>query len=94
MANRLDFPETHLQAAGVALTLRNLGAATGAFREAAHLDPQLTDAWVMLVRIAGATDGGDAPASVRGSHQGRGVSSARRGRGHSGDDAAALHHFG
>ncbi|QIE55158.1 hypothetical protein G5B40_06660 [Pikeienuella piscinae] len=64
LASRLDFPETHLQSAGMALTLRNFPAATSAFRETVHLDPQRTDAWVMLVRIAAATEGVDAARAV------------------------------
>lgn len=57
LAGRLDFPETHLQLGGTALTLRNLPAAEGAFREVVRLDPQQTNAWVMLARIAAATEG-------------------------------------
>ena len=49
---RTDFPETHLVLGGVALTMRNLAAAQHAFREAVRQDPQLVDAWRMLVRIA------------------------------------------
>ena len=51
LLSRLDFPETHLQLGGVALTMRNLGAAEGAFREAVRQDPQLVDAWRILVEI-------------------------------------------
>lgn len=61
---RLDFPETHLVLGGMALTLRNPQAATGAFREAVRLDPQLTDAWGVLVRLAAATEGPPAAAAV------------------------------
>jgi hypothetical protein len=57
LANRLDFPETHLQIGGTALVMRNMPAAFGAFSEAVELDPQLVDAWSMLVRIAAATEG-------------------------------------
>ena len=60
MSSRLDFPETHLQLGGWALTLRNTPAATQAFREVVRLDPQRADAWVMLVRIAAASEGADA----------------------------------
>jgi predicted CXXCH cytochrome family protein len=60
MSSRLDFPETHLQLGGWALTMRNVPAATQAFREVVRLDPQRTDAWAMLVRIAAATEGADA----------------------------------
>lgn len=54
LAGRLDYPETHLQLAGAALTTRNLPAAAAAFAEATRLDPQLVDAWIMQVRIAAA----------------------------------------
>ena len=62
MASRLDFPETQLQFAGMALTMRAFPQATASFREAVRLDPQRVDAWEMLVRIAAATDG---PAAAR-----------------------------
>jgi hypothetical protein len=64
LANRLDFPETHLQLAGTALATRNLPAAEAAFREAVSLDPQRTDAWAMIVRIAAATRGPGAAAAA------------------------------
>ena len=64
MANRLDFPETHLQFGGMALTMRNPQAAEAAFREVVRMDPQRTDAWAMLVRIAAATRGPDAAGNV------------------------------
>lgn len=64
LANRFDFPETHLQLGGIALTMRNPSAATTAFREVVRLDPQRVDAWVMLVRIAAATEGLEATRSV------------------------------
>lgn len=64
MASRLDFPETHLQLGGVALTMRNMGMAASAFREVVRLDPQRLDAWMMLVRITAATRGRDASAVV------------------------------
>jgi predicted CXXCH cytochrome family protein len=57
MANRIDFPETHLVLGGMAASMRNLPAAERAFREAVRLDPQRTEAWAMLVRIAAATRG-------------------------------------
>ena len=44
LANRLDFPETHLQLGGMALTMQNLPAAEGAFREVVRLDPQQIEA--------------------------------------------------
>lgn len=59
LATRLDFPETHLQMGGAALTVRDLPTAASAFAEATRLDPQLVDAWIMQVRIALAL--GDAP---------------------------------
>lgn len=52
--SRLDFPETQLQRAGMALTNRDFQRAIMAFREATRLDPQRVDAWVMQVRIAAA----------------------------------------
>ncbi len=54
IASRLDFPETQLQRAGVALTERDFDAAMEAFREVTEMDPQRVDAWVMQVRIAAA----------------------------------------
>jgi predicted CXXCH cytochrome family protein len=64
MANRIDFPETHLVLGGMALSMRNIPAAEGAFREATRLDPQRSEAWVMLARIAAATRGSDAAREV------------------------------
>ncbi|QIE43720.1 tetratricopeptide repeat protein (plasmid) [Rhodobacteraceae bacterium SC52] len=64
VAARLDFPETHLQLGGTALTLRNTDAARGAFREVVTLDPQNLDAWVMLVRITAATEGRSATNAI------------------------------
>ena len=64
MASRLDFPETHLQLAGVALTLRNFPQAEAAFRQAVQLDPQRVEAWIMLVRLAAATRGAEAATDV------------------------------
>ncbi len=51
---KADFPETQLAIAGTALTLRNFQAAESAFAEAARLDPQLVDAWAMVVRLRAA----------------------------------------
>lgn len=59
MASRLDYPETHLQLAGIALTRRDWPAATAAFREVVDMDPQRVEAWVMLTRIAAALQGPD-----------------------------------
>ena len=58
LAARADFPETHLQIGGIGLTTRDWRLAERAFGEAAALDPQLVDAWAMVVRIRAAT--GDA----------------------------------
>ncbi len=52
IANRLDFPETHLVLGGLALTMRNSRAAETAFREVVTLDPQRAEAWPMLVQLA------------------------------------------
>ncbi len=60
LASRLDFPETHLQLAGIALTMRASPQAEAAFREVVRLDPQRSEAWVMLVRIAAALRGAGA----------------------------------
>jgi predicted CXXCH cytochrome family protein len=51
LLTRLDFPETHLQTGGSALTLRDLRSADRAFREAVAMDPQLVDGWAMIARI-------------------------------------------
>ena len=64
LSNWLDFPETHLQLGGLALTLKNMPAATTAFRETVRMDPQRIDAWVMLARISAATRGADAARKV------------------------------
>ena len=57
LAGRLDFPETQLQLAGMALTMRAIPQALSAFEEVVRLDPQLSDAWIMIVRIKAATEG-------------------------------------
>lgn len=64
MGSRVDFPETHLQLAGVALTLRAFPQAEAAFRETVQLDRQRVEAWIMLVRLAAATRGSDAALAV------------------------------
>ena len=48
---KTDFPETQLVMAGIGLTTRRMEAALQAFGEAATLDPQLEQAWVMMIRI-------------------------------------------
>jgi cytochrome c-type biogenesis protein CcmH/NrfG len=55
LASRADFPETHLQIGGAGLTTRDWRLAEHAFAEAASLDPQLLDAWAMVVRIRAGT---------------------------------------
>jgi uncharacterized protein HemY len=60
----MDFPETHLVLGGIALTMRNIDAAEGAFREVTRLDPQQTEAWIMRVRIAAAARGAEAARAV------------------------------
>lgn len=64
LSSRIDYPESHLVLGGIALTTRNLPAATGAFREAVRLDPQQIQAWIILARIAAATEGTQAAESV------------------------------
>jgi predicted CXXCH cytochrome family protein len=59
LLSRTDFPETHLQIGGAGLTMRDWRLAERAFGEAAALDPQLVEAWIMVVRIRAAT--GDLP---------------------------------
>ncbi|MDW3223876.1 MAG: multiheme c-type cytochrome [Paracoccaceae bacterium] len=61
---RSDFPETHMVLGGMALTMRNIPAAQGAFREVVRMDPQREEAWVMLARIAAAVEGRDATMDV------------------------------
>lgn len=48
---KFDFPESQMVIAGTALTVRNFNVAEAAFREAVRMDPQLADAWAMIVRI-------------------------------------------
>lgn len=52
MRSRADFPETHMQMAGLAMSGRNIRAADAAFSEALLLDPQLTNAWSARARMA------------------------------------------
>jgi predicted CXXCH cytochrome family protein len=54
LSRRADFPETHLQIGGAALTMRNFELALAAFRRAVSLDPQLVDAWSVVVRLQAA----------------------------------------
>ena len=55
LAAKADFPETLLVLGGIGLTTRRMQAAIQAFGEAATLDPQLVEAWVMMIRIHAAT---------------------------------------
>ncbi|WP_119270264.1 tetratricopeptide repeat protein [Taklimakanibacter deserti] len=49
-----DTPESQMALAGLALTQRDWAGAEASFKEAARLDPQLTDAWIMLTRLRSA----------------------------------------
>jgi len=71
IANRLDFPETHLVLGGMALTFRNAPAAERAFREVVTLDPQRAEAWPMLVQLAQINRGAEAARHVL--HEGLGI---------------------
>lgn len=51
LAARSDYPETHLAIGGTALVMRNLPAAEQAFRKTVEMDPQLVQAWSMIVRL-------------------------------------------
>ncbi|ASP35651.1 multiheme c-type cytochrome [Labrenzia sp. VG12] len=51
LANKADFPETHMAIGGAGLAMRNWPAAIAAFTEVTALDPQLIQAWVFLVRL-------------------------------------------
>ena len=48
---KADFPEVQLVIAGVGLTTRQFDAALSAFSEAVKMDPQMVEAWTMMVRI-------------------------------------------
>lgn len=48
---KADFPEVQMAIGGTALTLRNLRAAEQGFGEAAGMDPQRADAWMMVARL-------------------------------------------
>ncbi|MEM1044616.1 MAG: tetratricopeptide repeat protein [Pseudomonadota bacterium] len=52
LRSRFDFPETHLQLAGLALSQRNDRAADAAFSEALRLDPQRIEGWIERAGIA------------------------------------------
>ncbi|NDR58157.1 multiheme c-type cytochrome [Aliiruegeria sabulilitoris] len=55
LAGTADFPETQLVLGGIALTTRNLEGALASFGEAVRLDPQMTSAWSMIVRLQAAS---------------------------------------
>lgn len=61
---KADFPETQLALGGLALSSRNMEAAVRAFEEAVSLDPQLTQAWGMIIRIQAATGDTEAAKST------------------------------
>jgi tetratricopeptide (TPR) repeat protein len=48
---KADFPETQLVLAGIGLTTRRMDVALSAFGEAVAMDPQMVQAWVMMIRI-------------------------------------------
>ena len=58
---RADFPETHLVLAGNALVRRDYEEALAEFRTSVALDPQMLDAWSMIIRLTSALEG---PAAV------------------------------
>ncbi len=64
IANRLDFPETHMVLGGMALTLRNPKAAERAFIEVITLDPQRAEAWPILVQLVQLNRGVEAARDV------------------------------
>jgi predicted CXXCH cytochrome family protein len=63
---RADFPETHMVIGGSALILRNPRAAMAAFQEVTRMDPQLVEAWGLIVRLHAANgDWGAARSAVQ-----------------------------
>jgi predicted CXXCH cytochrome family protein len=52
---RIDYPETHMVIGGTALVMRNRRAAEQAFHETVQLDPQMIEAWTMIVRLRAAS---------------------------------------
>lgn len=51
LSAKMDFPENHIVMGGIGLTTRRMDMALRAFGEATVLDPQLVQAWVMMIRI-------------------------------------------
>ncbi|WP_299351015.1 multiheme c-type cytochrome [uncultured Shimia sp.] len=60
LQTKMDFPETHMQLGGMALATRNFPNAVSAFSEAARLDPQMVQAWSMIIRLNAALGETDA----------------------------------
>jgi tetratricopeptide (TPR) repeat protein len=60
MSLRSDFPETQLQIGGAALQARDFARALQAFERAVTLDPQIVEAWSMVVRLHAALGDADA----------------------------------
>ncbi|MBJ6372201.1 multiheme c-type cytochrome [Sedimentitalea arenosa] len=58
--NKMDFPEMQMVMGGIGLTTRNMMAALSAFGEAVDMDPQMIEAWTMIVRIHAALGNRDA----------------------------------
>lgn len=56
LQTRLDYPETQMQLGGIALMTRDFANARAAFGEATRLDPQLVQAWSMVIRLSAAMD--------------------------------------
>jgi tetratricopeptide (TPR) repeat protein len=63
LAAKADFPEAQMVLAGIGLTTRRMDVALNAFGEAVEMDPQLIQAWIMMVRIHSALE--NRPAAMR-----------------------------
>lgn len=63
LAAKADFPEAQMVLAGIGLTTRRMDVALNAFGEAVEMDPQLIQAWVMMVRIHSALE--NRPAAMK-----------------------------
>jgi hypothetical protein len=64
IAFNADFPEIQIVLAGVSLTTRDFQGAVRAFEEAVALDPQLVQAWTMIIRIHAALGDRDSAISA------------------------------
>lgn len=64
LSDNADFPETQMILGGIALTTRNADGALASFRTAVALDPQLVQAWSMIVRLEAATGNEDGARSA------------------------------